>query len=277
MKLLITDLDNTLYDWVTFYSKSFNAMAVKLSEEINIPLDRILSEYKSIHQKFGNSEKPFATLELPSVIKHFGTSDKLHLQKELFSVLGAFSSKRNETLKLYPKVQETLQKLKDSGVKVVGHTEALEFNSVYRLHKLGILDCFNHLYTLEDEFNIHPNPKSAKPILVKDGFVIRLSKEEAKPNPKILEHICKIEGIKPQDTVYVGDSLIKDISMAKEVGITAVWANYGRNFSPDCWDILVRITHWSDVDVKREEQLKKAYCDVKPDHTIECFSELLNL
>ena len=68
MKLLITDLDNTLYDWVSFYSQSFSAMAEELSKEINVPLDILLSEYKVIHQRFGNSEKPFATLELPSVI-----------------------------------------------------------------------------------------------------------------------------------------------------------------------------------------------------------------
>lgn len=81
MKLLITDLDNTLYDWVSFYSQSFSAMAEELSKEINVPLDILLSEYKVIHQRFGNSEKPFATLELPSVISYFGTHDKILLQK----------------------------------------------------------------------------------------------------------------------------------------------------------------------------------------------------
>ena len=68
MKLLITELDNTLYDWVSFYSQSFSAMAEELSKEINVPLDILLSEYKVVHQKFGNSEKPFATLELPFLI-----------------------------------------------------------------------------------------------------------------------------------------------------------------------------------------------------------------
>lgn len=277
MKLLITDLDNTLYDWVTFYSQSFQAMALKLSEEINIPLEQILAEYKQIHQKFGNSEKPFATLELPSVISYFGTDDKIKLQDKLSTVLGAFSAKRNETLKLYPNVKETLIKLKNNNVKIVGHTEALEFNSLYRLHKLDILDLFDHLYTLEDIHNIHPDPKSAKSIPVENDFVVRLSKNEAKPNPKLLEHICKSESVDIKDAVYIGDSLTKDISMAKSVGMTAVWANYGRRFSPDCWDILVRITHWTEDDVKKEEQLKKAFSNVKPDYTVECFSDLLEL
>ena len=65
--------------------------------------------------------------------------------------------------------------------------------------------------------------------------------------------------------------------MAKEVGMTAVWANYGRNFSPDCWKILVQITHWTKKDVLREEELKKAFGNVKPDFIINDFSEILTL
>ena len=277
MKLLITDLDNTLYDWVTFYSQSFEAMAIALSKKIDVPLDTILSEYKVVHQRFGNTEKPFATLELPSVIKYFGSTDKEYLQRELTSVFGAFSAKRKDTLKLYPNVRETLEVLRDSGVKIVGHTEALEFNSLYRIDKLNILEFFDHLYTLEDNNSLHPNPKKAISIPVKDDFIIKLPSEDLKPNPELLKYICSQEGIKIEDAVYVGDSLTKDISMAKEVGMTAVWANYGRNFSPDCWKILVRITHWTEKDVVREEELKKDFGNIKPDIIINDFSELLTL
>lgn len=276
MKLLITDLDNTLYDWVTFYSQSFQAMVDQLANQINTPLEDILAEYKSIHQKFGNSEKPFATLELPSVISYYGTNDKNELKELLSNVLKAFNVKRNETLRLYPGVAETLKKLSDSGVTIVGHTEALEFNSLHRLDKLGIQKHFKHLYTLEDKFNTHPDPKSAKVIDVTEDFVIRLPSSESKPNPKLLEHICRKEGIDVEEALYVGDSLTKDISMAKEIGMKSAWANYGRKFDPKCWDLLVKITHWTNDDVVREEELKKAYSNVKPDYTIESFSEIAN-
>ncbi|MGI0466979.1 MULTISPECIES: HAD family hydrolase [Serratia] len=277
MKLLITDLDNTLYDWVTFYSQSFSAMAEELSKEIKVPLDILLSEYKIVHQKFGNSEKPFATLELPSVISYFGTKDKIFLQKKLTRVFSAFSSKRNQTLKLYPTVRSTLKTLRERGVKIVGHTESLEFNSLYRLYKLDVIDFFDHLYTLEDNHNLHPDPKNAKVIPVKDDFIIRLSHSESKPNPKLLEHICFTESIDVKDAVYVGDSITKDISMAKSIGMKAVWACYGRQFSPELWKILVKITHWTDIDVEREEQLKKSFSKIEPDYTINSFSEILEL
>ncbi|HEE9964435.1 TPA: HAD-IA family hydrolase [Citrobacter freundii] len=277
MKLLITDLDNTLYDWVSFYSQSFSAMAEELSKEINVPLDILLSEYKVIHQRFGNSEKPFATLELPSVISYFGTNDKILLQKKLTRVFSAFSSKRNHTLKLYPTVRDTLNILRERGVKIVGHTESLEYNSLYRLYKLDVIDFFDHLYTIEDNHNLHPNPKNAKVISVKDDFIIRLSSAESKPNPKLLEHICLTENVDIKDAVYVGDSITKDISMAKSIGMTAVWARYGRQFAPELWEILVKITHWTDKDVEREEQLKESFSRVKPDYSINSFAEILDL
>lgn len=277
MKLLITDLDNTLYDWVSFYSQSFSAMAEELSKEINVPLDILLSEYKVIHQRFGNSEKPFATLELPSVISYFGTNDKILLQKKLTRVFSAFSSKRNHTLKLYPTVRDTLNTLRERGVKIVGHTESLEYNSLYRLYKLDVIDFFDHLYTIEDNHNLHPNPKNAKVISVKDDFIIRLSSAESKPNPKLLEHICLTENVDIKDAVYVGDSITKDISMAKSIGMKAVWARYGRQFAPELWEILVKITHWTDKDVEREEQLKESFSRVKPDYSINSFAEILDL
>ncbi|WP_407215582.1 HAD family hydrolase [Enterobacter hormaechei] len=276
MKLLITDLDNTLYDWVSFYSQSFSAMAEELSKEINVPLDILLSEYKVIHQRFGNSEKPFATLELPSVISYFGTNDKILLQKKLTRVFSAFSSKRNHTLKLYPTVRDTLNILRERGVKIVGHTESLEYNSLYRLYKLDVIDFFDHLYTI-DNHNLHPNPKNAKVISVKDDFIIRLSSAESKPNPKLLEHICLTENVDIKDAVYVGDSITKDISMAKSIGMKAVWARYGRQFAPELWEILVKITHWTDKDVEREEQLKESFSRVKPDYSINSFAEILDL
>ncbi|EPX3825192.1 HAD family hydrolase [Enterobacter hormaechei] len=277
MKLLITDLDNTLYDWVSFYSQSFSAMAEELSKEINVPLDILLSEYKVIHQRFGNSEKPFATLELPFVISYFGTNDKILLQKKLTRVFSAFSSKRNHTLKLYPTVRDTLNILRERGVKIVGHTESLEYNSLYRLYKLDVIDFFDHLYTIEDNHNLHPNPKNAKVISVKDDFIIRLSSAESKPNPKLLEHICLTENVDIKDAVYVGDSITKDISMAKSIGMKAVWARYGRQFAPELWEILVKITHWTDKDVEREEQLKESFSRVKPDYSINSFAEILDL
>jgi hypothetical protein len=56
-KLLITDLDNTLYDWVTFFTASFRSMVTELTSMLETS-DNLLEEFKSIHQRCGTSEHP---------------------------------------------------------------------------------------------------------------------------------------------------------------------------------------------------------------------------
>jgi FMN phosphatase YigB (HAD superfamily) len=63
-KLLITDLDNTLYDWVSFFSASFQNMVSELTKLLEVSEETVLSEFKVIHRRYGNSEQPFAVLEL---------------------------------------------------------------------------------------------------------------------------------------------------------------------------------------------------------------------
>jgi phosphoglycolate phosphatase len=53
-----------------------------------------------------------------------------------------------------------------------------------------------------------------------------------KPNPRLLADICSREGFKPSDAIYIGDSLVKDISMANDAGVDSVYAEYGRQHDP---------------------------------------------
>ena len=74
-KVLITDLDDTLYDWLGFFIPSFYAMVDELVSITGIDKEILLSEYKEKHQYYGTVEHPFVTLELPSITEW--TSSKL--------------------------------------------------------------------------------------------------------------------------------------------------------------------------------------------------------
>src|SRR5215467_7693192 len=102
-KLLITDLDNTLYDWVTFFSASFRSMVAELT----------------------------ALLELPSLQGRFADLSRDELLKKVDPALHCFNSTRKRTLALYPGAAEALAELKRAGVKIVGHTEAILANSYW--------------------------------------------------------------------------------------------------------------------------------------------------
>lgn len=47
--VLITDLDNTLFDWFTLWYESFNEMLIKASEISKIPICELKKEIRIIH------------------------------------------------------------------------------------------------------------------------------------------------------------------------------------------------------------------------------------
>jgi phosphoglycolate phosphatase len=277
MTLLITDLDNTLYDWVVFFSTAFQGMVEDLSLLLDFDKERLLDEFKVLHQQYGSSEQPFTVLDLPAVREKFGDVSRHQLMKLLDRPLHVFNSLRNKNLQLYNSVAETLDILQGEGVTLVGHTESTAENSLFRLQKLGIMHRFKHLYVLDSDYCGHPDPQRASALIPPPGLLRPVPRSERKPNPELLRDICLREGVRPQDTYYIGDSLTRDISMAKAAGVTAVWARYGTRYDRKLWEILVRVTHWTAEDVVREEELRKGYERIKPDFTIESFDEILEI
>jgi FMN phosphatase YigB (HAD superfamily) len=277
IRLVITDLDNTLYDWVTYFAHSFRAMVEELAVTLDAAEETLLDEFKVVHQHYGNSEHPFAMFELPSVRRSFPDSSREELLYELKSPLAAFRASRERHLRLYEGVHDTLKTLAEEGTVIVAHTEAVAIHAYYRLMRLDILKYFKHIYALEGFLEPHPSPSRAAELLPPPGLMEIIPRDERKPNPELLQDICRREGIRVSDACYVGDSLSRDVSMAKTAGVISVWARYGTRYEPSLWDILVRVTHWSDEDVAREAALRNLYSDIQPDHTIERFADLLDV
>lgn len=277
MRLLITDLDNTLYDWVTYFAHSFRAMVEELAVTLDVAEATLLNEFKAVHQHYGNSEHPFAMFELPSVRHRFPNSSREELLYELESSLAAFRASREKHLQLYEGVHDTLKAVAEEGTIIVAHTEAVSIHAYYRLMRLDILKYFKHIYALEGFLEPHPNPSRAAELMPPPSLIEIIPRDERKPNPKLLQDICRREGIRESDACYVGDSLSRDVSMAKTAGVTAVWARYGTRYEPSLWDILVRVTHWTDEDVAREAELRNLYSDIQPDYTIDRFVDLLDV
>ena len=277
MKLLVTDLDNTLYDWVGFYAEAFDAMVDALVDHLRVSKDQLLDEFKGVHQRYGNSEQPFAVLELPSVQQRYAKLSRAERARELDAVLHAFNSARRKHLRLYPGVDDTLRSLRSHGIIIVGHTEAIAENAYYRLSRLGIADYFRHLYALQGVAVEHPKPARAAALRPPPGFVHVVPPDERKPNPRLLLDVCRREGIEPHDCWYVGDSLTRDVTMAVGAGCVAVWARYGTDVDPADWRRLVRITHWTEETVARDEKLRHAAEGIEPDYVIDSFDELLAL
>src|SRR5260370_6732758 len=102
--------------------------------------------------------------------------------------------------------------------------------------------------------------------------------KEAKPDPAGLNDIAKAERTTPFSIAYIGDSISKDILMAKKAGCFAIWARYGVHRDPAMYERLVRISHWTDADVLRERNFAQEASTIAPDCTCETsIAELLTI
>lgn len=53
----------------------------------------------------------------------------------------------------------------------------------------------------------------------------------------------------------MGDSLFKDVPMAQDCGVLDFFAEYGKAQHREEYELLRRVTHWTDADVQREREL----------------------
>lgn len=263
-KILITDLDDTLYDWIGFFIPAFYGLVDELASITDISKDVLLAEYKEKHQYYGSVEYPFVTLTLPSIQKKYSSLCDDELKTVLNEAFHKFNSIRKKKLQLYEGVQDTLQKLKEHNISIVGFTESSPENGFYRLKRLGVADYFSRVYTSTTKYQA-PYPLDERIRMV----------DTKKPDKKVLLEICKLEGYDKTEAIYIGDSLTKDIYMANMAGITSILIKHPKE-SNDYYQKLVDITSWTEADFIREEKLRKECQDknICPDFTIESFTDV---
>lgn len=265
IKLLITDLDDTLYSWIGFFVPAFYDMVDEISKITSINSEVLLAEYKQVHQYCGSSEYPYATLLLPCLKSKY-ESEKV-LREILDPAFHRFNSTRKKYLELYPTVFDTLKLLHEKGIKIIGYTESTIENGLYRLKKLGIDDFFDKMYVSKSNYSQDiPQEISSKITIV----------SSKKPDSKVLCQICQDANVLNQEAIYVGDSLTKDIYMAKKAGIISVLCKF-QKLSSDLYSRLVEISHWTKSDFELEANLKKEMIDlnIEADFIINSYSELI--
>lgn len=283
VSLLITDLDNTLFDWFNLWYYPFNAMLTQLSEQSGVSRSKLISEIRQIHQRHGTSEYAFLIEELPSLRRAY---PEVNLVEKFSDAIKSYRLERQKYMRLYPGVMQTLQAVRKRGCIIVGYTESLAFYTNYRLRKLCLDGVLDYLYSPAD----HDLPTGLTPEQIRlypaESYRLKqtvhryIPPGELKPNPDVLRDIIKQLDADPTDCVYVGDSLFKDVAMAQDAGVTDVYAEYGTGHrsegSDDQYELLRQVTHWTTEDVEREKNLKEKH--INPTHVLEGgFAELLAL
>lgn len=255
--VVITDLDDTLWDWVDIWYRSFKAMLEQLVKDSGIPEETLINDFKEVFTRHNTTEYAFAIEELRS-LKSKHPNENL---TDIYSgAIDAYRKARKAALKTYPGVLGTLITLKKKGVLLVGYTESMSFYTCYRLRKLELDHLFDYLYSPRD----HELPENIDVTKIRyyspehyklHDVVHRFTPAgKLKPSPDVLKEILKDIGVESKNAVYIGDKLNKDISMAQSAGVIDVWAKYGEAKDRKEYELLRKVTHWTQEEVKKEKE-----------------------
>lgn len=256
--LLVTDLDNTLWDWFQAWHTSFSAMLERLAALSGIPQRELEAQIRRVHQLRGTSEYSNLLREVPGLVDAAAPNDPFVVFDPALHIL---HSRRRSATRLYPGVLESLLELKRRGVRIVAYTESIAYWTEWRVRHTGLDGVIDVLYSAPDHDLPHGISFEDLRTLPASEYGLRETQHEhverglIKPNVKVLLEILADQNCSPEEAVYIGDSLMKDVAMAQGANVLDVHAAYGLVQSLPEYELLRRVSHWTDEDVNRERQL----------------------
>jgi phosphoglycolate phosphatase len=287
IRLVVTDMDNTLYSWVDYIVPAVEAMVAAVAQATGFPRIKVVQSLKQVYTRHESNEYPYALQEssLFQEFPEFGSFDKLVIDP----ARAAFSEARRKYLRPYKTVLETLGELRARGIPVVALTDAPRNPAEHRAKRLGIDSLLAALYTMPG-FTFPAGPDGAALVApdilqkeVKGEYraacpVIELPRDHEKPNPEGLKAILASHGVHPREVLVVGDSVKKDVAVAQALGCHDAWAEYGTYVSLEYRERLDIISssaitrrHVASVYESAGGQV------VTPTHTLSSYGQLLGL
>jgi phosphoglycolate phosphatase len=172
-----------------------------------------------------------------------------------------------------------LKTIRSKGTILIGFTESQFFYTTQRIRILGLDGVIDVLYTTHDR-GLPPidelrqlRNKPDEYYLLHKTKTVCLPGDAKKPDQRLLHLILNDLCAKPEQAIYVGDNLYKDVLMAKQAGVRGVHAAYGEAHRDSRYELLRDVTHWAPTDVDREKSAKQD--GIQPDYTLASFADLL--
>lgn len=275
-RVLLTDVDNTLFSWIDFFAPCFRALVHAVAQRGQLDEDELYDGFQLTFVKEGSVEYRRA-IQDNLVVRLLPDQ----VQQDLTNVgTIAFGQAMRRHLKPYPDVKSTLRRLRFEDVKVVAVTNSGALQALDRLRRLGINGLVDGIVAWDHDVAGRADSETEYDTLLAGraqrsgvAWVRAIPTEQLKPNQAAYQEAFAGLGLAADNIWILGDSLYKDLSPAAGLGATSIWARYGQRFEQRNFNTLLRITHWS------EEKIRTAYDDevLVPDRTIESFSELLDI
>jgi len=282
LELVISDIDNTLYDWEAFFIPSFVAMLTEVERISGVARDTLEESFRRVYQRHRTTEYAFVLQEADALRAIDADLSPNAVFEKYDSAIHAFRSVRRRTLQLYPGVRETLVRLRDAGLQLVAHSDSpMEYVS-RRLRQLDVDMHFDAISAPRDH---------GVPDFLEEEAVRRAPASEVnartqllefdpwlrKPDPATLGPVLTYFDVRRDRILYVGDNLSRDVLVAERAGLKSGWARYGAVHDPDLRAQLYRITYWTDDDVASEGRLREEASRHAPTYVLDSFADLLSV
>ena len=198
-KVVLFDLDNTLYDYKPVHEKALNEVYKILKKEIEISHKEFLKLFKISRAEI-NRELAGTASSHNRVLYFQRLVEKSHNTIESNVVLKLCNAYRDNFLKnvkLKKGVIQTLKKLKQLNIKTAIISDLTTNIQLRKMSKLGITPLIDVLVTSEEAGSEKPNPIM---------FLLALNKLS----------------VLPSDAIMVGDNPINDIEGGNSVGLDTI-------------------------------------------------------
>ncbi len=183
--IIVFDLDDTLYDELTYVESGFRAVACFMHDQLSIPVREVLNFM------LGELKKGRGHI-FDDALKKFGKYSRVNVKK----ALSIYRSHKPE-IHLYPEAENCLKRLQKFPLYIV-----TDGNKNVQANKIKSLN-------LEK--------------MVKKVFITyRHGREKSKPSPYCFQKIASMEKVSPGEVVYIGDNPTKDFVGIKPHGFKTI-------------------------------------------------------
>ena len=210
IKGVVFDLDNTLLDFMKMKEFAVKAAIKGMIEAgLKVNEDKSYNEINSIYEEFGWENQKVFDVFLEKSIGHVDN-------KFLAAGIVAYRRAREANLMAYPNVNKTLMALSKSGIKLGVVSDAPSREAWMRIYYLNLYHYFDVVITYDDSGERKPSPIPFQ--LALDGM-----------------------GLRPEETIMIGDWPERDVVGAQQIGMKTAFARYGDTFgtvnSGADWDL----------------------------------------
>ena len=210
IKGVVFDLDNTLLDFMKMKEFAVKAAIRGMIEAgLKVNEDKSYIEINSIYEEFGWENQKVFDVFLEKSIGHVDN-------KFLAAGIVAYRRAREANLMAYPNVNKTLMALTKSGIKLGVVSDAPSREAWMRIYYLNLYHYFDVVITYDDSGERKPSPVPFQ--LALDGM-----------------------GLRPEETIMIGDWPERDVVGAQQIGMKTAFARYGDTFgtvnSGADWDL----------------------------------------